>query len=234
MLFNMFVLVKWHRPRCRRSARELGVSGTVDGGERQTRGLGQAHEQRRAEIADGVLRVIAERGLEAVSIVEVAAASGVSPGRVQHYFSSRRELLAAAFDRGNAVNEQRIGRRIADLPPDAPARSALTVLLAELLPYDRDVTAHLRVRRTYVAMGLADDLIARRLREEYARLHGAVAGLLARDQAAGLVRTAVEPRSAAARLVAQVEGLTDHVLIGVVAVERAGGLVRAAIEELYV
>lgn len=41
--------------------------------------------------------LVAERGLTAVRLVDVAAASGVSVGMIQHYFRSRDALLDQAF-----------------------------------------------------------------------------------------------------------------------------------------
>ena len=51
------------------------------------------HQQRRTEIAYAVWAVIAEDGLDAVSLRRVAAEAGISLGRVQHYFASKEELL---------------------------------------------------------------------------------------------------------------------------------------------
>ena len=51
------------------------------------------HQQRRTEIAYAVWAVIAEDGLDAVSLRRVAAEAGISLGRVQHYFDSKEELL---------------------------------------------------------------------------------------------------------------------------------------------
>lgn len=54
------------------------------------------HEQRRREIAYGVLVVVAQGGIAAVSLRSVAKAAGVSMGRVQHYFASKDELVQHA------------------------------------------------------------------------------------------------------------------------------------------
>ena len=51
------------------------------------------HRQSRTEIAYTVWAVIAEDGLDAVSMRRVAAEAGISLGRVQHYFTSKDELL---------------------------------------------------------------------------------------------------------------------------------------------
>ena len=51
------------------------------------------HAQRRTEIVHALWQVIYLRGIDAVSFRSVAEAAGVSIGRVQHYFPSRRELV---------------------------------------------------------------------------------------------------------------------------------------------
>ena len=52
------------------------------------------HEQRRAEIAEALWRVVARQGLEGATIRAVAAEAGWSRGIVEHYFDNKDELLA--------------------------------------------------------------------------------------------------------------------------------------------
>ncbi|MDH2387604.1 TetR family transcriptional regulator [Streptomyces sp. HNM0663] len=52
----------------------------------------------RAVVRDEALRLFAERGVEGVSVRQVAAAAGVSPGLVVHHFGSK-EGLREAVDR---------------------------------------------------------------------------------------------------------------------------------------
>src|SRR5699024_11413882 len=51
------------------------------------------HAQRRTEIVHALWQVIYLSGIDAVSFRSVAEAAGISIGRVQHYFPSRRELV---------------------------------------------------------------------------------------------------------------------------------------------
>jgi AcrR family transcriptional regulator len=53
-------------------------------------------EERRSRIAEAILRIAASRGLDEVSLRDVAAEAGVSMGQVQHYFSTKREMLMFA------------------------------------------------------------------------------------------------------------------------------------------
>lgn len=53
---------------------------------------------RRAQVLYAAARVISESGAERARLVDVARAAGVSIGLIQHYFESRDNLLAAAFE----------------------------------------------------------------------------------------------------------------------------------------
>lgn len=157
-----------------------------------------------------MLGVVADGGLAAVSLTEVAARAGVSAGRVQHYFPSKDRLIEAAFERGNALS----GARIRDLVGvqdlgAADPRLVLATVLGELLPYDEVTRVHLRVRQFFNAQALADPAIAERTQRLYAAFH--------RDLAALVERAAPElagrARDVAVRLAALTEGLAYYVLI---------------------
>ncbi|WP_206066388.1 TetR/AcrR family transcriptional regulator [Nonomuraea composti] len=172
--------------------------------ERRTRGRGAHHEERRNQIADAVLAIVADRGLAAVSLAEVAAEAGISPGRVQHYFPAKQQLIEAAFDRGNALSAARIRRLVGRDLGDADPREVLTTVLTELIPYDAATRAHMRVRQSFHALAFADERIAARLRVLYDDLHRRVAAL---------VDPGRPDMEAALSLVALAEGLAAYVLI---------------------
>lgn len=201
--------------------------------ERRTRGPGVRHEVRRQEIADAVLAVVAEHGLPAVSLTEVAARAGVSAGRVQHYFPTKHELVEAAFERGNELSGARIRSLVGEDLEGAAPRTVLTVVLTELIAGDAETRARLRVRQAFTALALTDEAIARRMRADYEHFHGQVAELLRRDREAGLLPGRVEPGGAGVDLVALAEGLAYYVLIGVTPPDTARGRIVSAIAALY-
>lgn len=55
-------------------------------------------DERRQEILRATLAVVAEKGFAGVTLRDVAAEVGVVHGLIRHYFGSREELVAAAFD----------------------------------------------------------------------------------------------------------------------------------------
>ncbi|GAA1503710.1 TetR/AcrR family transcriptional regulator [Streptomyces synnematoformans] len=199
----------------------------------RTRGLGARHDERRREIADAVLAIVADQGLAAVSLTATAARAGVSPGGVQHYFPAKHDLIDAAFDRGNALSSERIRARAGEDLAAAEPRTVLTAVLTELIPYDAATTAHLRVRQSFNALALADAAVAERLRELYAGLHGDLAAALRRDRDAGRVRPGLDPDREAVALTATTEGLAYYVLIGAYDAGRARDLVLTAVDGVY-
>lgn len=201
--------------------------------ERRTRGPGVRHEARRQEIADAVLAVVAERGLPAVSLSEVAAQAGVSAGRVQHYFPTKRKLIEAAFDRGNELSSARIRSLVGEDLDRAEPRAVLTAVLTELIAYDAETRTHMRVRQSFTALALTDEAIARRMRADYTRFHRQIADLLRRDQEAGRLGVGLDAAETAVDLVALAEGLAYYVLIGLTEPETARDRVLSAVADLY-
>ncbi|WP_193106624.1 TetR/AcrR family transcriptional regulator [Brachybacterium sp. FME24] len=57
------------------------------------------HEQQRHAILDAATRMIAERGVDAVTIADVLVEAGISKGALYHYFSGKDALLAALIAR---------------------------------------------------------------------------------------------------------------------------------------
>lgn len=56
------------------------------------------HDQRRKAIGAAAMKVIAERGLEATKLVDIARLAGVTTGAVTHYFSDKDAILMAALE----------------------------------------------------------------------------------------------------------------------------------------
>lgn len=73
-------------------------------------------------ILTAVQDILVQRGIEDVTIRNVAAAAGVSVGAVQHHHRTKDDLIMAAM---NEVSENFIERVSAVLKPEAPARENL-------------------------------------------------------------------------------------------------------------
>ena len=68
--------------------------------------------ERRDQILDAANTLFAERGYDAVSIEDIARASGVTRGLVHHYFGGRKEVYVALLERVGADREERLRRPV--------------------------------------------------------------------------------------------------------------------------
>jgi AcrR family transcriptional regulator len=91
-------------------------------------------EEQRRQIGAALLRLVAERGLDEVSVRTVAAATGRSPGAVQKYFRTKEEMLTFAAE----LAGERIERRMAEVNTALPLRQALRELILTTLPVDAE------------------------------------------------------------------------------------------------
>lgn len=165
---------------------------------------------RRFEIVQGVWHLIAAEGIDAVTFRRVAAAAGVSPGRVQHYFGSRRELVVGS---ARAMVEAAAAQHEAAYEA-GPAADRLRDLICHALPVSDYQKVGLTVWCAYLAHSAVDAEIAAVLIEAK------------RGQAEGAAELLRElgvrdPEAVADRLVALADGLGVRVLTGDLSAERA-------------
>src|SRR5688572_28406912 len=64
--------------------------------------------ERRQQIVEGLLRVMAERGYERASIAEIAKAAGLSPGLVHYHFTEKQEILLTLVEQLAASVRERV------------------------------------------------------------------------------------------------------------------------------
>lgn len=173
------------------------------------------HGERRARIADGLVRVAARDGLHAVTMRSVAAESGVSLRLVQYYFRTKAELMHAALEHLERQSHQRWAARLAGLPSPASPRAFVEALLAEALPTDEPSRAFHLVWTSYAVLAMTDpELAGQPFVEGPDRLERQLADVLRRAQAEGELPAELDADSEAARLLALGHGLGTSVLVG--------------------
>ncbi|MET8508281.1 TetR/AcrR family transcriptional regulator [Streptomyces sp. NPDC014779] len=170
------------------------------------------HEQRRRQIADAVSQLIAQHGLDAVTVARTAATAGMSVGLVQHYFRTKDEMLLHAFREVSARIRTRVEARIEDgIEHKQPIARVMADVMTEYIPLDQARRAEYRVTRAFAgraldspALAAIDTQTARDLRKEIARaVHN--------GKECGEVDKNVDPLPAAIRLAAITEGLALQV-----------------------
>lgn len=80
------------------------------------------HHERRTSIAHALWRVVDQQGWMKATMREVAREAGVSRGQLQHYFSSRAEMLTFAMEFASEQTSRRVERGLRSLSsPRIPA-----------------------------------------------------------------------------------------------------------------
>lgn len=102
----------------------------------------------RAGIRNGALRLFAERGHDAVTVREIAAAAGVSPGLVVHHFGSKDGLRAAvdahAADSFDAIFTELDAEHLPEMLIQGGATPTIAEAFARTFPPDSPLPAYLR------------------------------------------------------------------------------------------
>lgn len=125
---------------------------------------------RKQAVTDALLHIVAERGLDQVSVREVAAGAQVSIGTVQHYFPTKDRMLAAAYE--EVV--RRIRSRLQAVKLGADMRQNLSTVLAELLPLDEQRVVESRVSVAFAARAATMPELAQTQRAALAEIHKAI------------------------------------------------------------
>lgn len=172
------------------------------------------HEQRRRQIAEALWRITAGGGLEAASLNEVAAEAGVSKGMVQHYFTTKDEMLAFATGYLRERVDQRVRRQLGDEPESLTARVRLRAVLTGLLPADEDSRTESLVSNAFFIRALTQPQVAARFREGHSELLDVLAGQIRAARDGGELPAGLDPRREADILLALVGGMGDSLLLG--------------------
>lgn len=161
---------------------------------------------RRPQLISAAIEVIAERGLAATRIADVAARAGTSSAAVLYWFESKDELLAAALteedDRFYADVTSRIATGLT--PPEQLA------LLIEASAQGGEWT--LWMESWSRAMRDPDAARTRELQDR--RWREVIAGVVRAGQRSGDFSEAVEPAEVAAALAALMDGLAIQLSLG--------------------
>jgi TetR/AcrR family transcriptional regulator, transcriptional repressor of bet genes len=171
------------------------------------------HEERRRQIAEAVCRLAGRQGLEGVSLRHVAAEAGVSMGLVQHYFSTKDQMLLFTFQTLSEHVEERISEAAAALPQPTRPKAVLRALLKELLPLTEQARAEVPIWTAFLARAIVEPSLATPLREGGSVMREFIAGQIREAQQADEADAGLDPHQEAATLIALADGLMIHAMI---------------------
>ena len=185
---------------------------------------------RRPQILAAAAEVIAERGVAATRIADVAERSGVSPPAVLYWFDSKEKLLAEALTADDDRFYEELGERL----DEAATPAERMVALIETAAGDGDFALWMELW----TWALRDaDLRAARERFD-SRWRATIEAVIADGVAAGefgtRVGAAIDPAQAALAIAALIDGLTVQAALGdpEVSVPRLTETVLASAERL--
>lgn len=162
----------------------------------------------RQRVLNALVSITAERGLDRVSIREVAAAADVSIGTVQYYCRSKDEMLLLAWEHisGNIINRVKNVDQLGTVS-DAVRRATL-----ELLPLDEPRSVESRVYLAFAARAATSAPLADVQHNLLAELRGYLTHAFQRAGESGEVSPDLDPQRAATTTAALVDGLLLHLL----------------------
>lgn len=163
--------------------------------------------RRADELAEAMIDLVAEGGLDVLSVRAVAARAGVSIGTVQYHFATKDDMLVGAFGRVVA----RVDERLVGVTEPDPRRQ-LTAVLAQLVPLDDTREAEARVMVAFAAAAVHHPGLA----EIQSRVLSDVVEQLAQGFAAerGVDAPTAQDRTSARLALAAVDGLALHAVSG--------------------
>ncbi|MPZ83744.1 MAG: TetR family transcriptional regulator [Actinophytocola sp.] len=166
------------------------------------------HALRRRQVAEAVERLIAQHGLDGVTVAKTAAEAGVSVGLVQHYFATKDDMLRYAYTRVTERTMARVLRRADELTAHRSSiRRVVAEGLTERLPLDDARRAEWRVSFTFAARAVDRPDLAAVRNETEAAIRDRLAEAIGNGKECGEVPPDADPPARAAGLLALVDGL---------------------------
>lgn len=163
------------------------------------------HDQRRAEIIRATWRSIAERGIEATTMRELARELGQSNGAIGYYFPHKRAILTAAFEYVFEATNRRF--TAAQAASNAKGIDALRAFLHETLPIDQERRLEARIVIPFLEFAAVDEELAALFRERMNEWFDQLAVFLRQAVGAGDARADLDVRAAAELIVSTVTGI---------------------------
>ena len=190
------------------------------------------HQARRLAIAEAIFAVIGSRGLEAVSLRDVAAQAGVSMGAVQHYFDSKEEMLLFALGH---MRDRALARMHAELAAigEPTARETTKAAARAMLPIGEQGRQEAIVAGAFYSVATVHPAYAGPLREGYQRLLAVSRQSLAAAAQAGELPASVDTEREAAMLFFLIQGLVGPVLIGILSPAEALELLDHQLDRIF-
>ncbi|HET8813614.1 MAG TPA: TetR family transcriptional regulator C-terminal domain-containing protein [Solirubrobacterales bacterium] len=167
------------------------------------------HEQRRQELVEAAWRVIADRGIDEVTVREIAREAGYSSGVLAHYFENKDDLLVHAL----RLSHERIYKRY-EAEVEAPRRrEALEAVLMDNLPLDKQRDLETRIEMSFWARSLRNKSLSEIQHQEHEFLRDLIRRLFKGSQEEEAVVADGQTDLIVDLLAALIDGISLHALL---------------------
>lgn len=166
-------------------------------------------DERRRELCDVLLDIVAEVGIAGATIRAVADRSGWSTGVIGHYFRDRKDLLLGGMRRAAEIAAE-YAKNV--LSSNIGGLQAIELLLENLIPIDRRRLALNRIFLFFYAEALRDDELRLEIESYLLDWRKAVARSIQRAQEGGDLPKDLDPKQVAQDLVGMADGLSVHAM----------------------
>lgn len=159
-------------------------------------------------VMNALLDIISERGLDHVTIREVASTAGVSIGTVQYYCRSKDEMLALAFDH---VTQNAL-ERVDAIPRAGDVGAVLRVALQEFMPLDERRSRETRIYLAFATRAIVSTNLSATQHAIMAKLRELCADAFRLAEERGQTRAGTDAEQFAATTLALLDGLSLQLL----------------------
>ena len=164
------------------------------------------HEERRRQVVAVASRLIAEAGLDAVTVRDVAEAAECSTAIVSHYFHNKKELLfltyQASIDRATVRCDSALG----------PEGDDLKGFLSEIMPLDEERLIEWKIWLAFWAKAVADPEIAEAQKTCVRRTRHNITKVLNTLQSRGALASDLDPAQEVRRILTLIMGMAVQVM----------------------
>jgi AcrR family transcriptional regulator len=166
------------------------------------------HQRRSRETRELILaaayRVVSRRGYGGATVEEIVEEAGASMGALYYHFPNKEALFKSLL----REHAHRTMHALASLPPPATFREAIDGLVAFWIDHIRSEAASRPLTLEFWAQATRAEWARDEVRASFDQFRSAIAAMLRIGQEAGLVRRELDPESAAAVIVAALEGVS--------------------------
>jgi AcrR family transcriptional regulator len=168
------------------------------------------HDARREELVLAAWQVIAAKGIDEVTIRDIARESGYSSGVLAHYFKNKDDLLAHAL----RLSHTRIRKRYDVEVEEKPAAvDALRGILIDNLPVDEQRELETRIEMSFWARALRNEELHEIQQEESETLRELLRELVETAQKDKAIAKKHDREEILELLGAVIDGISLHALL---------------------